>query len=122
MLATGAMLSKVFPELEKYCARTIVLAELQRGLRILELRGSQDIEYLNRKYLFQELGAYAGFWVPFDAQAARGYSELRGASAQMRKRDALIAGHAKALGLPVHTADADFGTFEGVEIIRHQQG
>ncbi|MDR2253595.1 MAG: hypothetical protein LBD97_07035, partial [Bifidobacteriaceae bacterium] len=54
-------------------------------------------------------------WLPFDTVAAEGYAEIAAAihrrrPAHARSRDALLAGHARALGASIATFNA--GDFE----------
>ncbi|MGL3148742.1 type II toxin-antitoxin system VapC family toxin [Microbacterium sp. A82] len=63
------------------------------------------------------LDSLPGFWKDFDAAASDGCGELTASTTQaMRVKDALIAGHAQSLGVPVFTRDVGFTRFASVEV------
>ena len=112
----GGLPDDVLSALERHCSSTIVRAELVYGLRVFERTG-QNTRAARRSTLVDALDTIAGFWQDFDIAASDAYGLLTASSAQaMRLQDALIAGHAQRLGIPVTTRDAGFSRFSSVEI------
>lgn len=121
MLDTSVLISglpePVIAEIETYCSSMICRAELARGLASFAADPPQPKRVALRREFLRLLDAIPGFWLPFDAAAADGYGALtaRPPSA-MRQKDALIAGHALAAGLPLLTEDTGFSRFAAVEV------
>lgn len=112
----GGLPTTVIDSLELHCSSTIVRAELVRGLRAFESSGQRD-RAERRATLLEALDAIAGFWRDFDVAASEGYGALTTSSPRaIRQKDALIAGHAQSLGIPVITRDAGFTRFSSVAV------
>lgn len=111
----GGLPSRVLDKIERYCSSTIVRAELVYGLRAFQ-RTNQAARVARRETLLRVLDSLPGFWVDLDVAASEGYGALTASTQAMRVKDALIAGHAQSLGVPVLTRDAGFTRFASVEI------
>ncbi|MEO7017291.1 MAG: PIN domain-containing protein [Leifsonia sp.] len=125
MLDTSVLISGVPEEIvdriEDYCSSMICRAELAHGLAAFEKDASRFAQLAIRRELLRLLDSIPGFWAAFDLPAADGYGALTAKpKSAIRLKDALIAGHALALGLPLFTEDAGFSRFPAVTI--HKPG
>lgn len=113
----GGLPAAIVQTIDRHCSSTVVRAELVRGMRTFE-SARQTARAIRRGTLLQALDAISGFWRDFDVAASEGYGVLQASSAQtIRQKDALIAGHAQSLGVPVITRDAGFTRFSSVEVV-----
>lgn len=112
----GGLPEDVLGALEQHCSSTIVRAELAYGLSVFAATG-QISRAARRRTLIDALDGLDDFWRDFDIDASEGYGRLTALTPQaMRAKDALIAGHAHSLGIPVITRDAGFTRFSSVVI------
>jgi predicted nucleic acid-binding protein len=121
MLDTSVLISGLPEEtidtIEDYCSSMICRAELAHGLASFEKDAARFAQLAIRRELLRLLDSIPGFWIDFDLHAADGYGELTAnPKSAIRLKDALIAGHALALGLPLLTEDAGFSRFPAVTI------
>jgi predicted nucleic acid-binding protein len=121
MLDTSALISglpeETIDNIEDYCSSMICRAELAQGLAAFEKDAARFAQLAIRRELLRLLDSIPGFWIDFDLHAADGYGELTAnPKSAIRHKDALIAGHALALGLPLFTEDAGFSRFPAVTI------
>ncbi|MDR0593367.1 MAG: hypothetical protein LBG60_08990 [Bifidobacteriaceae bacterium] len=83
---------------------TISLAELRFGIAVAATSG----ERASRMARLMSIERHAPQWLPFDAAAAEGYGTVAAAiwrqrPAHARSKDAMLAGHAYALGAGIAT-------------------
>lgn len=113
----GGLPPSMIDTIDQHCSSTIVRAELVRGLRVFETSVQQE-RVARRSTLLEALDEIEGFWRDFDVAASEGYGALTATSPQaVRQKDALIAGHAQSLGIPVITRDAGFTRFPSVAVV-----
>ncbi|MGO3192241.1 MAG: type II toxin-antitoxin system VapC family toxin [Microbacterium sp.] len=112
----GGLPPRVLDNLDQYCSSTIVRAELSYGLHAFQASSRVD-RTARRETLLRVLDSLPGFWSDFDLAASEGYGTLSASTTQaMRVKDALIAGHAHSLGIPILTRDAGFTRFTSVTV------
>ena len=121
MLETSVLISglpeEVIDSIEEYCSSIICRAELAQGLAAFEKDPAKFAQLAVRRELLRLLDSLPGFWLDFDRAAADGYGTLTARpKSAIRLKDALIAGHALAAGLPLVTEDAGFSRFPDVTI------
>ncbi|WP_374010008.1 type II toxin-antitoxin system VapC family toxin [Leifsonia sp. LS-T14] len=121
MLDTSVIVAGLTPEIitgiEDYASSTICRAELVRGREAFEEDPAKQRLVPIRRELIRLLDSIPGFWMDFDARAADGYGRLTAQpKSAMRLKDALIAGHAFAHGLPLVTRDSAFSRFPAVQL------
>ena len=121
MLDTSVLVGRipdvVVDGIEQYSASFLVRGELARGLG--RFRSDPRATHLARMRaeLLSALDALPAFWRPFDASASDAYGRLRAEPhAAARTKDALIAAHALAFGVPLLTADRGFTRFADLEL------
>lgn len=118
----GGLPQYILDKIENYCSSTVVRAELAYGLRSFQA-STQTTRAARREALLRVFDSLPGFWRDFDTAASDGYGALTASTTQaMRVKDALIAGHAQSLGVPVLTRDAGFTRFTSVEVDLVQSG
>jgi len=113
----GIMPEQVIDHIDSYTASFIVRAELLRGLRRLERTAGDEHDARIRRQRIATLDSLPTFWRPFDADASDAYADLAAQpETAIRSKDALIAAHAIALGVPLLTADRGFTRFVGADV------
>ena len=101
----------VFDETETYTASILSRAELELGVH----RAGTAYDRQARQARLALLDTWLD-WLEFDIAASRGYGLVAGTAeitgARLRNKDALIAGQAYSLGLPIMTHNtADYAPF-----------
>ncbi|TAM71838.1 MAG: PIN domain-containing protein [Microbacteriaceae bacterium] len=111
----------IIDDIENYCSSAIVRAELMHGLySFVNDPAVPEDRVKRRRLLIQNLDALEDFWADFGIDASDGYGILAACpKSAIRQKDALIAGHAVALKLPLITHDTGFSRFDAdVRIIQ----
>ncbi|HEY5223634.1 MAG TPA: PIN domain-containing protein [Microbacteriaceae bacterium] len=111
----------IIDEIENYCSSAIVRAELMHGLdSFIDDPAVSEDRAKRRRLLIQNLDAIDGFWADFGLEASDGYGVLTAhPKSAIRQKDALIAGQAVALKIPLITHDRGFSRFDAeVRIIQ----
>jgi predicted nucleic acid-binding protein len=122
MLDTSLLISgfpdDVIDDIGSYRSSTICRGELVQGLVSFRADPRRKAAATQRQELIATLDGLPEFWMDFDRAASDGYGTLtaRPRSA-IRQKDALIAAHAFAIGVPLLTEDAGFSRFPDVEVV-----
>lgn len=114
----GPIPDDILERIEEYAASVVVRAELLRGQRHFERSTEHGHAARARGQLVAALDALPGFWQEFGAAQSDAYAALESSSQRaVQSKDAFIAAHAIALGVPLVTADAGFTRFTGLDVI-----
>lgn len=114
----GMIPEHVIDEIDQYAASFIVRAELLRGLHRFDATPELQPAARIRRQRIAALDDLPEFWLAFDADASEAYAQLTATSeSAIRTKDALIAAHAVALGVPLLTADRGFTRFANADVI-----
>lgn len=114
----AGMPEDIIREIEYYCSSTICRGELAHGLFTFQRDPAREREANARAELLRLLDALPAFWQPFDRAASDAYGGLTAVPhSAIRLKDALIAGHAFSLDLPIITVDAGFSRFPDVRVL-----
>lgn len=121
MLDTSVLIGRIpddiVEHIEEHAASVIVRAELVRGLERFEATPGTAHQARERAQLVNALDALPTFWRSFGVPESDAYARLRARPEQAaRSKDALIAGHAAAHGVPLVTADRGFTRFVGIDV------
>ncbi|CAM5349818.1 type II toxin-antitoxin system VapC family toxin [Leifsonia shinshuensis] len=122
MLDTSVLVSglpaEVVDDLGSYRSSMICRGELVQGLAVFRADARRKSAADQREELIRTLDDLAGFWLDFDRAASDGYGTLTAEPRRaVRLKDALIAAHARAVGVPLLTEDAGFSRFPDVEVV-----
>lgn len=122
MLDTSLLISgmpdDVIDEIDSYRSSTICRGELVQGLVSFQADPRRTAAASQRQELIATLDDLPAFWLDFDRAASDGYGTLTARPrTAIRQKDALIAAHAQAVGVPLLTEDAGFSRFPDVEVI-----
>lgn len=113
----GPIPEDILTRIDEYAASFVVRAELLRGQHHFERDPERRPAARARAQLISALDDLAGFWRTFGAAESDAYAALESSSERaVRSKDAFIAAHAVALGVPLVTADAGFTRFVGLEV------
>ncbi|UJP11180.1 PIN domain-containing protein [Microbacterium sp. KUDC0406] len=113
----GVIPDDVISRVDQFAASYVVRAELLRGQRRWERDPATQQRAGIRAQLVSAFDDLGTFWRPFGVEESEAYSRLAAASeAAVRSKDAFIAAHAIAAGVPLITADRGFTRFDGLEI------
>ncbi|MDN4615873.1 PIN domain-containing protein [Leifsonia sp. F6_8S_P_1B] len=123
LLDTSVLISGLSEEMidriELYRSSMICRAELAQGLAAFEKDPSRFAQLAIRRELLRLLDSIPGFWLEFDRAASDAYGSLTAEpKTALPLKDALIAAHALAAGLPLLTEDAGFSRFPSVDVRR----
>lgn len=114
----GPIPDDIVEQIDDHAASFIVRAELLRGRRHFERSAALRHAALAREQLVSALDALPEFWRPFGDAESDAYATLESSNERaVLSKDALIAAHAIALGVPLVTADTGFTRFAGLEVI-----
>ncbi|ERK70031.1 type II toxin-antitoxin system VapC family toxin [Leifsonia aquatica] len=121
MLDTSVLISglpdDVVDDIDAYRSSMICRGELIQGLVAFRSDQRRQAAAGQRRELIRTLDELPGFWLPFDRAASDSYGALtvepRSAG---RLKDALIAAHAHAVGVPLLTEDEGFTRYPEVDI------
>jgi predicted nucleic acid-binding protein len=121
MLDTSVLISglpdAVVDDITTYRASMVCRGELIQGLVAFRSDPRRQAAAMQRRELLRALDDLPEFWLAFDRAASESYGTL---TAQPRSagrlKDALIAAHAHAVGVPLLTEDAGFSRYPDVEI------
>ncbi|MCI0156162.1 type II toxin-antitoxin system VapC family toxin [Leifsonia shinshuensis] len=122
MLDTSVLISgipdHIIDELGSYRSSTVCRGELMQGLFSFQADPRRKAAASQRHELIATLDDLPEFWLDFDRAASDGYGTLTARPrTAIRQKDALIAAHAYAVGVPLLTEDAGFSRFPDVEVV-----
>lgn len=118
----AGMPAQMVGRVTEYCSSTICRAELAQGLNAFARDPQRHTEEVHRRELLRLLDSLPAFWVDFGCGASDGYGTLTAEPrSALRLKDALIAGHALALELPLVTVDKGFSRFPGVRVLSPEE-
>ena len=122
MLDTSLLISglpaDVIDDIGSYRSSTICRGELAQGMVSFQADPRRKAAASQREELIATLDGLPAFWMDFDRAASDGYGRLTARPrTAIRQKDALIAAHAYALGVPLLTEDAGFSRFPDVDVI-----
>ncbi|QNE37418.1 type II toxin-antitoxin system VapC family toxin [Leifsonia shinshuensis] len=122
MLDTSVLVSglptDVVDDLGSYRSSMICRGELVQGLVVFRGDARRRSAADQREELIRTLDDLADFWLDFDRAASDAYGTLTAEPRRaVRPKDALIAAHAGAVGVPLLTEDAGFSRFPDVEVV-----
>lgn len=113
----GTLPESVILGIHDHGASYLVRAEMVRGLRRFEARQGAAQTARVRRQLIATLDSVPGFWRAFDGAASDAYASLVAQpESAVRAKDAFIAAHALALGVPLMTADLGFTRYVNVDV------
>lgn len=121
MLDTSVLISglpdDVVDRIDAYRSSMICRGELIQGLVAFRSDQRRQAAAGQRRELIRTLDELPGFWLPFDRAASDSYGALTAEPRSAgRLKDALIAAHAHAVGVPLLTEDAGFTRYPDVDI------
>lgn len=121
MLDTSLLISglpdDVVDRIDAYHSSMICRGELIQGLVAFRSDQRRQAAARQRRELIRTLDGLPGFWLPFDRAASDSYGALTAEPRSAgRLKDALIAAHAHAVGVPLLTEDAGFTHYPDVDI------
>ncbi|MEN2737043.1 PIN domain-containing protein [Microbacterium sp. X-17] len=122
MLDTSILISglpsEVIDDIGAYRSSMICRGELAQGLVVFRGDRRHHAAASQREELIRTLDELPDFWLDFDRAASDGYGPLTAQPRKaIRQKDALIAAHAYAVGVPLLTGDAGFSRFPDVEVV-----
>lgn len=113
----GPIPDEIIDAIELHAASFIVRAELLRGQQFFERTAHLGHAARARSQLVATLDRLPQFWRVFGEVESAAYAALEASSERaVRSKDALIAAHAIALGVPLITADSGFTRFAGLTV------